>query len=87
MSLIISLVFVSIAARKTLKYGEDHTGPLSPPEHQEHHVSTHGGHHHHHNGSARDVSMSESARPSMTVDGEKPHVIETEKALGTAQHV
>ena len=75
-SLIISLVFVSIAARKTLKYGEDGTGPLSPPEHQEHHVATH------HNGRVHDASESESGRPSMAT--EKPL---GEKTLGTAQHV
>lgn len=34
-SLIISLVFVSIAARKTLKYGPDVAGPLETPLHNE----------------------------------------------------
>ncbi|KAG0653435.1 hypothetical protein C6P46_002777 [Rhodotorula mucilaginosa] len=83
-SLIISLVFVSIAARKTLKYGEDGTGPLSPPEHQEHHVSTH---HHHHNGSVHDVSESESGRPSMATEKPLGTTAANEKTLGTAHHV
>ncbi|GAA5987639.1 hypothetical protein JCM10908_007147 [Rhodotorula pacifica] len=83
LSLIVSLIFASMAARKTLKYGPDGAGPLQRPEHEEHHVSTH------HNGSARDVSMSESGRPSMVA--EKHHgvngVTHAEKVAPTTQHV
>lgn len=84
LSLIISLVLVSIAARKTLKYGEDRTGPL---QHSEHDLPTH---HQHHTGSARDVSMSE---PRTSVTTEKYNgvngvngVTHAEKPIGSTVH-
>lgn len=91
LSLIISLVLVSIAARKTLKYGEDGTGPLSRPEHdlprhqQDAHHGVHG------DASQRDVSMSESGRPSMVSGGGEKYngvngVTHAEKPVGSAEH-